>query len=205
MLSLMLSSKSSKSSMTTHESINGLIVSQDAIVSKAEKKVDLRKNENLHEDAIIVNRTMTTSQGTSYNTKAQQPKNNRKSHCQTCKRDVFNLKRHVMSKRHLNLQQDPNWVPGIRKKYNCPMCNKELYNLKAHKLSKKHLSKCCKFIDCQTAMKGNLKRYQYGSIETIDPKLFIIAMKKQITKLYIEQQWLNPISHARVLNPYCPL
>ena len=104
--------------MTTHESFNELIVSEYAIVSK----VEVRKNENLHEDAIIVNRTMTTSQGTSYNTKAQEPNNNRKSHCQTCKRDVFNLKRHVMSKRHLNLQQDPNWVPGILKKHNCPMC-----------------------------------------------------------------------------------
>ena len=46
--------------MTTHESINELIVS----------KVEVRKNENLDEDAIIVNKTMTTPQGTSYNTKA---------------------------------------------------------------------------------------------------------------------------------------
>ena len=42
--------------MTTHDSINELIVSEDAIVSKVEE----RKNDNLHEDAIIVNRTMIT-------------------------------------------------------------------------------------------------------------------------------------------------
>ena len=47
--------------MTTQEIINELIVSEDAIVSKVEeKKIDNFFNEKLHEDAIIVNRTMTT-------------------------------------------------------------------------------------------------------------------------------------------------
>ena len=55
--------------MITHESINELIVSEDATVAKVQKMVEEKKKENLHEDAIIVNRTMTTSQGTSYNTK----------------------------------------------------------------------------------------------------------------------------------------
>jgi hypothetical protein len=38
-------------------------------------------------------------------------------------------------------------------------------------------------------MGGYLKRYRYEDINTIDHKLFIVAVKEEIRKRYKEQEW----------------